>query len=417
MAILSILPKISVTVHNAQGQLPEYADDEPDAVKKQNSPFSVVVSNYVEVPSDGGPFWLKFRVEAPYTHRPNRIIFAFEDPAGYLVQMSCGPHDLVNAEPWERLMDGYYDYADEEALFRSFQFTKLNILPGDGESDDISEMDRKRMAKLGMLEVRVLLGTWQHSEGSEMGTADISESIDHAAFTANIATEKVSERKSLSLGMTYNNEVVDANEIPEPADFIYLNGWWDPVAIFRFKYRSRADLQKLLLVEKSPELEELPREKLLPTLPTTPLPSCAPSLTPASKAFEDLTFSEVRDLARKQYMGFDKVGGDEMETLAKQKHAEQMEYANDEVTRLFFDELTFAQVRNLAKKQHKSFEELNTDEIEKLARQKHSESIVSPQALISGAADERNGQGKRKAPIKAEDADGAAISVLAKKRK
>lgn len=99
-------------------------------------------------------------------------------------------------------------------------------------------------------------------------------------------------------------------------------------------------------------------------------------LTPASKAFEDLTFSEVRDLARKQYMGFDKVGGDEMETLAKQKHAEQMEYANDEVTRLFFDELTFAQVRNLAKKQHKSFEELNTDEIEKLARQKHSESIV-----------------------------------------
>ncbi|KFY71374.1 hypothetical protein V499_08425 [Pseudogymnoascus sp. VKM F-103] len=388
MAILSILPKISVTVHNAQGQLPEYADDEPDAVKKQNSPFSVVVSNYVEVPSDGGPFWLKFRVEAPYTHRPNRIIFAFEDPAGYLVQMSCGPHDLVNAEPWERLMDGYYDYADEEALFRSFQFTKLNILPGDGESDDISEMDRKRMAKLGMLEVRVLLGTWQHSEGSEMGTA-----------------------------VEYNNEVVDANEIPEPADFIYLNGWWDPVAIFRFKYRSRADLQKLLLVEKSPELEELPREKLLPTLPTTPLPSCAPSLTPASKAFEDLTFSKVRDLARKQYMGFDKVGGDEMETLAKQKHAEQMEYANDEVTRLFFDELTFAQVRNLAKKQHKSFEELNTDEIEKLARQKHSESIVSPQALISGAADERNGQGKRKAPIKAEDADGGAISVLAKKRK
>lgn len=56
MAILSILPKISVTVHNAQGQLTEYADDEPDAVKKQNSPFSVVVSNYVEVPSDGGPF-------------------------------------------------------------------------------------------------------------------------------------------------------------------------------------------------------------------------------------------------------------------------------------------------------------------------------------------------------------------------
>lgn len=79
-------------------------------------------------------------------------------------------------------MDGYYDYADEEALFRSFQFTKLNILPGDGESDNISEMDRKRMAKLGMLEVRVLLGTWQHSEGSEMGTA--GESIKHLLVMA-----------------------------------------------------------------------------------------------------------------------------------------------------------------------------------------------------------------------------------------
>ncbi|OBT82949.1 hypothetical protein VE02_08170 [Pseudogymnoascus sp. 03VT05] len=319
-----------------------------------------------------------------------------------------------------RLLDGYYDYAGAEALFRSFQFTKLNILPRDGESDDISAMDRKRMAKLGMLEVRVLLGTWRHSDGSEMGTTDISESIDHAAFAANIAniaTEKVSERKSLSLGMTYNNEVVDASEIPEPASFTYLNGWWDPVAIFRFKYRSRSDLQKLPLVEKTPEVEQLPGGNLLPTPPTTLVPSCAPSLTPASKAFEDLTFSEVCELARKQYMGFDKLCGDEMERLAKQKHAEQLQYANDKLTRVFFDSLTFAQVRGLAKKQHKSFDELNTDEIEKLARQKHSEAIVSPQALISGAADERNGQGKRKASIKVEDANADAVVVPAKKTK
>lgn len=130
------------------------------------------------------------------------------------------------------------------------------------------------------------------------------------------------------------------------------------------------------MVEKTPELEQLPREDLLPTVSTTPVPSCAPSLTPASKAFEDLTFSGVRGLARKQYIGFDKLCGDEMETLAKRKHAEQMGYANDKVSRVVFDTLTFAQVRSLAKKQHKDFNELNTDEIEKMARQKHSEEIV-----------------------------------------
>lgn len=137
-----------------------------------------------------------------------------------------------------------------------------------------------------------------------------------------------------------------------------------------------ADLQRLLLIEKTREPEQLPKEDLLPTLPITPMPSSAPSLTPAPRPFEELTFAEVRGLARKQYISFDKLSGDEIETLARQKHAEQTVYANDEVASLLFGGLTFAQVRSLAKKQYKSFDELNGDEIEGLARQGHSQELV-----------------------------------------
>lgn len=106
------------------------------------------------------------------------------------------------------------------------------------------------------------------------------------------------------------------------------------------------------------------------------MPSCAPSATFTSKAFGDLTFTEVRDLARKQYISFDKLGGDEIEKLARKKHAEQAIYANDELASVLFGNLTFAEVRSLAKKQYKSFDELNGDEIEELARQGHSEEMV-----------------------------------------
>ncbi|KFZ08144.1 hypothetical protein V502_09514 [Pseudogymnoascus sp. VKM F-4520 (FW-2644)] len=420
MAVLFYLPGISVTVHNAQGQLPEYADSKPDIVENLESHPSVVVSNYIEAPPDGGRFWLKFCVEAPYMHSPHRTIFAFEDPVGGRIEASCDRRGLVNGESWELLFGGYYDEVETVPLYRSLQFTKLNILPGDGESNGISETGRKRMERIGTLQVRVLLGKWDKPLVSEtLENRGETTNFEHIAPTANIATEEVAERKSLSLGMTYNNEVVDDSEAPGFADsHMFTNGWDNPIAIFQFKYRSRADLQKLLLIEKSPELEQLLREDLLPTLPTPPMLSSAPYLTPAPRAFENLTFAEVRGLARKQYISFDKLSGDEMETLARQKHAEQRLYANNGYARLLFEVLTFARVRSLAEKQYKSFDELNGDEIEGLARQGHFEAVASPQAAIPGASSERNGQGKRKVSIKLEDADeDVVVASATKKRK
>lgn len=159
MAILSSLPGISVTVHNAQGQLPEYADAEPDVVKKLESPTSVVVSNYIEAPPDGGPFWLKFRVEAPYMHNPNSIMFRYDIPGtNIIVGRNCWPLDLENKESWESVFKGYAATHEGGEIFRSFQFTKLKILPGDDQSLRISEMEESKMDSIGVFEIRVLLG-------------------------------------------------------------------------------------------------------------------------------------------------------------------------------------------------------------------------------------------------------------------
>jgi hypothetical protein len=138
------------------------------------------------------------------------------------------------------------------------------------------------------------------------------------------------------------------------------------------------------LIERTPEPEQLPRQNQLPTPAATPVPSYSPSLAPTWKEFEDLTFTKVRGLASKQYVSFDKLSADEIEMLARKKHAEETAHINDgdalgsSVLNIpkTFEDLTFSQVRSLAKKQYKSFDELNVDEVEGLARQGHSEAMV-----------------------------------------
>lgn len=121
MAVLSSLPGIFVAVHNDQGQLPEYADADPDIVKDLESPPSVVVSNYVEAPLGGGPFWFKFRVEEPYTHQPHRVMFRYEiqgsdDNSG----KSCGPQDVEDTGFWETTFKGYTGTDERGTVFRKF---------------------------------------------------------------------------------------------------------------------------------------------------------------------------------------------------------------------------------------------------------------------------------------------------------
>lgn len=226
MAVLSSLPGISITVHNGQGQLPEYADAEPDVVKNLKSPSSVVVSNYIEAPSDGGPFYLKFRVEAPYMHNPHSILFRYVIPGtSSSIGKSCRPIDLENKESWETALDGYNYTHERGRVLRSFQFTKLKILPGDDQSLGISEIEESKMDSIGVFQVRVLLGEVEkYAVASKVGGRPNkkvnpkskqantkirnnmfpapSSSIKNNTPVTTIATEKTAARKSLSLNLT-----------------------------------------------------------------------------------------------------------------------------------------------------------------------------------------------------------------------
>ncbi|KFY26742.1 hypothetical protein V491_01182 [Pseudogymnoascus sp. VKM F-3775] len=363
MAVLPPLPGISVAVHN----VPEYADAEPDIVQDLESPSSVVVSNYIEVPLDGGPF-------------------------------------------------------------RNFWLAKLRILPGDGQRNGITEMEKSKM-----------------------------ENLVPCKPTVAAATKQFAADKSLSLGVSYTDKPVSFAAAAAWTS-TFISGWNHPIVIFQFKYRSRADLQNLKLIEMPPrsagfprenispalstilvppcepsltlEPEQLPKENILPILPTIPVPSYAPSLTPTSRAFEDLTFSEVRDLARKQHKDFDDLKGDDIEKLARQKYSEEMAHADNGVGSSSssplpngsraFEDLKFDEVLDLARNQHKDFHDLNGREIRKLAMEKHYGTAprAGHRTSVSEALDATNGQGKRKAQIKPEDTDEDVIFVsAAKKRK
>jgi hypothetical protein len=156
MAILSSLPGISVTVHNAQGQFPEYADAEPDVVKDLESPSSIVVSNYIEIPPDGGPFWLKFRVEAAYKYDgPYDTFFLFEVP-GTTRRQGSGYHPSKE-KPWETTYEGYEATNEQGLVLRAIQFAKLKVLPSVDKSDGLSAKEKSKMESIGTLHIRVLL--------------------------------------------------------------------------------------------------------------------------------------------------------------------------------------------------------------------------------------------------------------------
>ncbi|KFY53183.1 hypothetical protein V496_07833 [Pseudogymnoascus sp. VKM F-4515 (FW-2607)] len=259
MAIIPSVPGIPVTVHNAQGQLPEYADTEPSIVEGLQSP-PVVVSNYIEVPPDGGPFWLNFCVRSSCMHPPHGVMFGFEDPGGdirnwmiYTSKWSLGNEWLLGAS------EGYAGGDELNPVLRSFKFDKLKILSGDGESDGLSPTERKRMESIGMFQIRIIPG--KPDEVGALQQTQEPKQANHITPAITTITEKVAARKSLSLGISYTDKILNHPVIPVAftSRYTYNNAWNYPIAIFQFKYRSRADLQRLLFIQTPPVPEQFPR--------------------------------------------------------------------------------------------------------------------------------------------------------------
>ncbi|ELR04764.1 hypothetical protein GMDG_06992 [Pseudogymnoascus destructans 20631-21] len=270
MAILPSFPGISVTVHNAQGQLPEYADVEPNIVEGLQSPLSVVTSNYIEVPPDGGPFWLNFYVRSDYMHAPHGVMFGFEDPGADIRNWMSYTSNWSNDNKWLRgASEGYAGGNERNPLVRTFKFDKLKILSGDGESDGLSLTERKKMESMGMFQIRIIPGkpdearASQWTQGLKQANRPVkfSDSITDTAHAMATITEKVAARKSLSLGIGYTDKILNPPAIPvaHTSYHTYNNIWNHPIAIFQFRYRSRADLQRLLLIKAAPQSEQIPR--------------------------------------------------------------------------------------------------------------------------------------------------------------
>lgn len=158
MAVISSVPGISVTVHNEEGELPEYADTEPSIVEGLQSPPSVVVSNYIEVPPNGGPFWLEFSVQSSCMHPPHGVLFGFEVPSGDIRNWMIYTSKWFGNILLRGESEGYAGGDELNPVFTSFKFDKLKKLSGDGESDGLSPTERKRMESIGMFQIRIILG-------------------------------------------------------------------------------------------------------------------------------------------------------------------------------------------------------------------------------------------------------------------
>ncbi|QSZ37469.1 hypothetical protein DSL72_008567 [Monilinia vaccinii-corymbosi] len=243
MAILDKLPGLEGSVEVGGVQVREYEDEEEIDVKPGpvgEHQAARTVSKYIEA-DDGAEFIIKcsllpqFKMDSPNiqadvsvdsNYAEGRIFEPVKQgtPVRFQGPKTFNPSSIA-AERW--LLQKYR--ANEEARFSSLNQNKVDA------------------EKVGMIEVRV----WRVSELTPMEPRTSRRSTAPNKF----------HEKALK-GQAKTHHVSYSAATPTTASNIVsatmLDGIDYPIAIYKFKYRSKEALKQLLIIERTPEPEDSP---------------------------------------------------------------------------------------------------------------------------------------------------------------
>ncbi|APA09595.1 hypothetical protein SS1G_06254 [Sclerotinia sclerotiorum 1980 UF-70] len=251
MVVLDKLPNMDVTIEINGAEVQEYNDDEELEVGSgpiANHQALRTVSRYIEA-IDGAEFSIKFFASPQFKmNSPNLQIDISvdgnlsESTLFGLVQIGLplivdGP---IIFHPSSR--DG-----PERWAVRKFRFSKLDISSEESRLSTLNK-DTAEAEKVGTIEVRI----WQVSAGTPVAP----RATEHKISADNKFHEKALKGQAKSHNVSYSGETPYSATKKVIVEKIDGNDY--PIAIYKFKYRSKESLKQLFIIERTPELEDTP---------------------------------------------------------------------------------------------------------------------------------------------------------------
>ncbi|TGO24900.1 hypothetical protein BPAE_0092g00190 [Botrytis paeoniae] len=248
MAVLDKLPGLEVTVRVNGVQIQEYDDDEDvDIGPGPSGEHQALrtVSKYIEA-IDGAEFSiictllpkLKFnapnlraRVSVDGNYAQGRIITP-EYIGRFSVQFD-GPTN-------------FYPIGNRSTL-QKYRFSELRISSEESRLSNLKK-DKAEAEKVGTIEIRI----WRASESVPV-QPEYPQTIKSSSNTFH---EKALKGQAKSHNVSYSPETTTSAQ--NYVRTTTLDGEDYPIAIYKFKYRSKESLKQLLIIERTPEPEDSP---------------------------------------------------------------------------------------------------------------------------------------------------------------
>ncbi|KAF7919623.1 hypothetical protein EAE99_008475 [Botrytis elliptica] len=258
MAVLEDVRGIEVTVCVDKQALQEYDDNEPECVSAEAGGYdkaTKTVSKHIES-TTGNVFYVKLKISKSYKFdSPNISFRVFVD--GIKVYSR---HYGKKCAPLTREAKGVINELENgQAFLMPFKFSDIITTTDDSKLASIKE-DATRLSVVGEIVVEV------HRRGERTRSKNQSKRLNASKKLAAGSSKSVHEKALKGQAISHSTTLGAAQATK--ADVIwnlsYLDGEDYPIAVYRFKYRSKESLKSLLILERTPEPSPSPSPALIP---------------------------------------------------------------------------------------------------------------------------------------------------------
>ncbi|TGO80941.1 hypothetical protein BPOR_1500g00020 [Botrytis porri] len=248
MVVLDKLPGLEVAVRVNGVQVQEYDDDEDVEIGPGPSgehQASRTVSKYIEA-IDGAEFSIictllpKLKFNAPNLRARVSV------DGNYAQGRIITPEDIGRSPCKFEGPINFHPIGNRSTLQR-YRFSELRISSEEGRLSSLKK-DKVEAEKVGAIEIRI----WRASK--TVPVQPVHPQTVHSS--SNTFHEKALKGQAKSHNVSYSPETT----IPAPryVNAINLDGEDYPIAIYKFKYRSKECLKQLMIIERTPEPEDSP---------------------------------------------------------------------------------------------------------------------------------------------------------------
>ncbi|CAD6442056.1 d6c14631-513c-4e42-9fb9-7ed42fb51ab4 [Sclerotinia trifoliorum] len=251
MVVLDKFPNLAVTIQMNGAEVQEYNDDEE--VEVGSAPAGDhqalrTVSKYIEA-IDGAEFSIKccasrqFKIDAPNLQIDVSVDGNFSESLLFRQDHIGQPLIIKGPTTFHPASNN----GPERWALRKFRFSKLDISSEESRLSSLNK-DKAEAEKVGTIEVRI----WRVSAATPVPP----RATQQKTIACNKFHEKALKGEAKSHNVSYSGETPILAASRVEVEKIDGNGY--PVAIYKFKYRSKESLKQLLIIERTPELEDSP---------------------------------------------------------------------------------------------------------------------------------------------------------------